>query len=461
MGVTAILHHTPAPLTASAHGMSYVPWTGGQVHGNDAEEWPDPEYGKSYAQHMLNSRGSGVLAYSLGDEGRVAGIRDGPKTDAAFRAYLKETYGDIAALNRAWDSTFATFDDIQVKPVKAASAPPAAKVAGAPQNHARAYDLAYPAGHNFVKMAKQMREWVRKDCDDPHAGIGFEGSGHIANIPCDPELICRGLDMWAPYTGITEEFIRSVAPRPFVRSSRIGYSSDAENLTGWYWRQIMNGTDSVRRPGRLCARGEVVTNQDVCPTATPFLMSYTHGNGAYGRELERALRCGETGLSSLSKAIIPRRISVSVWRKKPTIWYSPLRHRCTFTLPKKRPFQSQCWLNVNARSTPAVSNRFRKNQDSSSGITSSGAVPASPRVSPRTRKLESGTKFSRMARPLPALLTMQAGASPALPRAAPAVSFTVGSTSTWRSCAGAGRTRATLASASWPSIFRPASSSAL
>ena len=79
MGVTAILHHTPAPLTASAHGMSYVPWTGGQVHGNDAEEWPDPEYGKSYAQHMLNSRGSGVLAYSLGDEGRVAGIRDGPK----------------------------------------------------------------------------------------------------------------------------------------------------------------------------------------------------------------------------------------------------------------------------------------------------------------------------------------------------------------------------------------------
>ena len=290
MGVTAILQHTPAPLSASAFGISYAPWTGGNVHARDAEQWPEPEYGKWFAEHVLRSRGAGVLCYSLGDEGRVSGTGDGPKTDAAFRSYLAQVYGDIGALNRSWDTAFQSFDELTIKvardarivapqqiprlPSKTESprepaatdrdpavrnlldivedlqASPAKKTvspqpSGQAGRLACAYDVHYFGGYNFVQMAKKSRDWVRRLGDDPHARIGFEGSGHLANVDCDPELICRELDMWVPYTGITEEFIRSVAPPTFLRSSWMGYSNDAVGHTGWYWRQIMHGTDSV------------------------------------------------------------------------------------------------------------------------------------------------------------------------------------------------------------------------
>ncbi len=242
MGVTAILHHTPAPLSASACGMSYVPWTGGNVHGRDAEQWPTPEYGEGFARHVLQSRGAGVLTYSLGDEGRISGMGDGPNTDAAFQAYLKSVYDSVEALNQSWGSQFQTFEGVAVKAARETAE--AAAAAGL-ENHAAAYALDYFGGWNFVRMARKNRDWVRRVCADPVAGIGFEGSGNIYRGACDPELICRELDMWVPYTGISEEFVRSVAPRSFVRSSWIGYSRDAANHTGWYWRQIINGADSV------------------------------------------------------------------------------------------------------------------------------------------------------------------------------------------------------------------------
>jgi hypothetical protein len=79
----------------------------------------------------------------------------------------------------------------------------------------------------------------------PHAGIGFEGSGHIARTMCDPELVCREFDMWVPYTSISEEFVRSIAPRKFIRSSWIGYDRDATNHCSHAWRQVMMGADSI------------------------------------------------------------------------------------------------------------------------------------------------------------------------------------------------------------------------
>jgi len=237
MGVTAILHSTPALLLVSAFDMSYVPWTGGPM--GNPEDWPTPDYGKGYGDCMLLSRGSGVLAYSLGDEGAVAGAGDGPNSDKAFAAYLKGVYGDIAALNRSWESHYAAFDEIKIKAVKTAAGQPA----GTMENHAMAYDLRDFHASNFVDAAKRARKWVRDTCGDPKAGIGFEGSGKIHTH--DMEMVCRELDFWAPYTGIVEEFVRSLAPRSLLRSSWIGYSADAVAFKGWYWRQIMMGSNSV------------------------------------------------------------------------------------------------------------------------------------------------------------------------------------------------------------------------
>lgn len=268
MGVTTILHHTPAPLSVSASGMSYVPWTGGSVKRGPghAAAWVLPEYSQGFAGSMLASRGSGVLTYSLGDEGAIAGMGEGdPATDVVFQEYLKNIYGTIDALNHSWGSAFKSFGDITVKvaqsssstspadddkdlnaPVKAKPRPAAApKVPGALPNFARQYDVHYFGGYNFVEMAKRNREATRKMAEDPQARIGFEGSGKIGRLGCDPELICRELDMWVPYTGISEEFVRSVAPRSFIRSSWMGYDKDAASHLGHYWRQVMMGSDSV------------------------------------------------------------------------------------------------------------------------------------------------------------------------------------------------------------------------
>jgi hypothetical protein len=245
LGVTAGLEHTAAPINAAAHGMSYVPWSGGGggVIAQSAEEWAQPDHGKRFADMVaLKSRGHGVLCYSLGDEIVTQGMGKGPKTDDGFRRYLRETYGDVAKLNTAWGTSFGSFDEVTVAVARARQG----ELAKAdPDNHAAAYDLFYFPGWNFIQMGKNARDWIRKACDDPQAGIGFEGSGHIARGMCDPELVCREFDMWVPYTSISEEFVRSIAPRKFLRSSWIGYDRDATNHCSHAWRQVMMGADSI------------------------------------------------------------------------------------------------------------------------------------------------------------------------------------------------------------------------
>ena len=245
LGVTAGLEHTAAPINAAAQGMSYVPWSGGggNVIAQSAEEWAQPDHGKRFAEMVaLKSRGHGVLCYSLGDEIVTQAMGKGPKTDDGFRRYLREAHGDVAKLNAAWGTSLGSFDEVTV----AAARTRQAELAKAdPDNHAVAYDLFYFPGWNFIQMGKNARDWIRKACDDPHAGIGFEGSGHVARNMCDPELVCREFDMWVPYTSISEEFVRSIAPRKFLRSSWIGYDRDATNHCSHAWRQVMMGADSI------------------------------------------------------------------------------------------------------------------------------------------------------------------------------------------------------------------------
>lgn len=244
-GVTAALEHTAAPVSAAAHGLSYVPWSGGGggVMAKSAEEWAQPDHGQGFAERVaLKSRGHGVLCYSLGDEIVTQAMGKGPKTDDGFRRYLREAHGDIARLNAEWGTAFGSFDDVTVEKARTRQK----ELATAdPDNHAASYDLAYFPGWNFIQMGKNSREWIRKACDDPQAGIGFEGSGHIARGMCDPELVCREFDMWVPYTSISEEFVRSIAPRRFLRSSWIGYDRDATNHCSHAWRQVMMGADSI------------------------------------------------------------------------------------------------------------------------------------------------------------------------------------------------------------------------
>ena len=61
----------------------------------------------------------------------------------------------------------------------------------------------------------------------------------------DIDLIVRRLGFWSPYPGITDEVIRSIAPREFPWANWMGYTKDADSLLQKYWRMVTRGMDSV------------------------------------------------------------------------------------------------------------------------------------------------------------------------------------------------------------------------
>ena len=241
MGVTAILTHLQPDLAAAAHGMAWVPMTGGHVglHGG-ADRWvkmgPPETWGGWIANRQC--RTTGVLSYNIGDEGPVTGAGVSPEGMAVYHRYLRDIYGTIEALNASWGSTYADFADIQLLK-EGDSSERAAHDAG---NYARWYDRQAFASYNFVMHVRDHRTALRKL--DPHAKIGFEGSGWFARS-ADVDLVCRELDMWVPYVGHVDELIRSLAPREFIHSNWMGYNWEAGDHLSKYWRSIMLGADSV------------------------------------------------------------------------------------------------------------------------------------------------------------------------------------------------------------------------
>ncbi|MCZ7644656.1 MAG: beta-galactosidase trimerization domain-containing protein [Planctomycetota bacterium] len=230
MGVTAITTSRGAPLCAAAHGLAWIPWTGGNVTSGHLAEWteqPPEKVGAYMVGHTTRSRPSGVLAYSLGDEGKTSGYGTGPGAVKRWQEYLKQAYGSIEALNASWETQHPNFEALTLARPK-------------PMPEAMGYDMAMFGIENFVGFAKAHRENLRKV--DPGAAIGFEGSGGFEG---DPELFCKDLDFWAPYAGGVEEVMRSFAPRSFLRGNWMGYHVTPEGHLGDYWRGLTLGHNSV------------------------------------------------------------------------------------------------------------------------------------------------------------------------------------------------------------------------
>ena len=239
MGVTAIYDRFPPSLAMATYGMTAVPFTGGNVNASQAEGWNDPESARFWVNHVGRARSHGALAYSLGDEGATSGHGRGPKTIAAWQAYLDTEYPDIAALNRSWGSSFTNTGAI----TELGFTPPPAPATPLP-NHAPAFDLAAFSGYNFVQMARIHVNRLREERNDPEAVIGFEGSGDFKRT-LQAEQISRELGMWVPYSGYIDEFLRGAAPRPFLRSVWMGYHQTADGHCGRYYYGLVNGADSA------------------------------------------------------------------------------------------------------------------------------------------------------------------------------------------------------------------------
>ena len=207
------------------------------------------------AAGLLPARQHGVFVYSLGDEGVVAGSCLSPACLEAYRRYLREQYGTIAALNSSWGTDFADFsavtlselpptdagepikssslDRMDVSPTELLDKPPLSDndelTALHAKNYPRWYDRVAFQRWNLVQYSRRYAEAYRKI--DPRARTGFEGSGGpFFGLGADVEAIADNLGFWGPYPSQADELLRSLAPRELVRSNWMGYSKNANGL---------------------------------------------------------------------------------------------------------------------------------------------------------------------------------------------------------------------------------------
>lgn len=202
--------------------------------------WNDPEKSEEWIRGIVTAqeraRKHGVYAYSLGDETTTKGCCASEFCLEAYRGYLRQQYGDVEALNRAWGTEYSSFDEVQLS----AARDNYEKAAFQQGNYSRWYDrLAYSQWNYLQLNARFGRAY---DALDPHALTGFEGAGGFGD---DIEAVVRTNGFYNPYPSIADELLRSVAPKGYIRGNWIGYQRDAEPLLYWYWRIVMNGCPCV------------------------------------------------------------------------------------------------------------------------------------------------------------------------------------------------------------------------
>jgi len=248
LGCTVQLSGGAPPTVLAANQIAWVPYTTRIV-----TTWDDNGYMKpicwnnepavdEWVEGIVNahqaSREHGVFVYSLGDEIYTTGSCVHPSCLAAYRRYLKQEYRDIAALNESWGSDYASFDEINLlvegdnDELEALSR----------KLYPRWYDRQAFKGYNLVKLCERFGK--RFNELDPEARTGFEGAGRFGD-GTDIDLVCRTNGFWSPYPGTTDEVLRSIPDRDFIRSNWMGYSKDAERLLWKYWRMVTRGCDSV------------------------------------------------------------------------------------------------------------------------------------------------------------------------------------------------------------------------
>ena len=241
-GVTAITTSRPPSDLAAAYEMAWVPMTGGLIRtGPHAEGWHSDNVASYFIGRMKEVRYHGVLAYSLGDEGPVAGAGVKEAAMNAYRAYLRAQYdGDIAELNAAWGEAYDSFEDVALLDPDEANE----QAAYDTRRYPRTYDRRLVMTDNYVQLCIRHREQLK--AFDSQSMLGFEGQVLVPRRG-DPYKIVREMDFWAPYGGPMDELLRSLTiDRPdFIRANWMGYHRSADGLTNKYWRMVLNGANSA------------------------------------------------------------------------------------------------------------------------------------------------------------------------------------------------------------------------
>lgn len=239
---------------SSRSGLRVVPYVTRLAGEADAEHvrqpcLHDPKYlADTAAKLQVQARQAAPYspaAFTLGDEnyllrGQAEGCAS-PQTMAAFRAWLLDRYGSIAALNAAWATTYPDLDAITAPMLVAEAAQQAESVAPW-LDHRLFMDTAFAATHE--RFAEVIQGQI------PDAKVGWDGllgyhatAGYDFTKLCSPRLLLN-----QTYTSgwLQGELVRSFKA-PGALTGKWG-NADADNAAGfaaWPWTCLLAGDNSV------------------------------------------------------------------------------------------------------------------------------------------------------------------------------------------------------------------------
>ena len=170
----------------------------------------------------------------------------------AWQEWLRSEYkGDIAALNREWNSQFAKFEEITQttgqmnKELRGDPFESAAMTAG---NFARWMDRRVFANQNYANLILDgYTRRARKT--DPDARIGLSGTFGFHNFGADYDVWLKKSGFWTPYAaprggdGLVMDLIRSNRPEDYMYSYWIGYNNGTQ--LPLIWDMVFKGANAV------------------------------------------------------------------------------------------------------------------------------------------------------------------------------------------------------------------------
>ncbi len=199
----------------------------------------DPAYLKTRMEETTSGPGKAaspykdfIDIYSLGDECSYTYSRPrvAPLELAAFRAFVRTTYGnDLALLNREWQTKLTSFDEVTVPDVDNPLG-----ISEVPRKHLWMRFVEQLYADVYHQIAANIR------AKDPAPGklIGAEGS-----MMGDPELTLEGLTMWGPYPSrLDNAMMRSFGSPELLRGNWWG-GYLAQRAAGGQplWAQVLSG----------------------------------------------------------------------------------------------------------------------------------------------------------------------------------------------------------------------------
>jgi hypothetical protein len=250
-------------LNASRHGLGSIPYitriSSEQMTGRVREPClTDPKYLERWTAG-LRERAQGAArfgppAYTLGDENYLVSrapldVCTSPTCMAAFRKELEASYGTLAALNAAWQTTYTAWDQIVPATLDEVRDTPAHWPRWA--DHRMFMDRVFTAAHRLG------REAIRSV--DPGARVGFDGLFDLdSQHGYDFYQLCRACDMIQIYClhFMQVEYLRSFQqPGSIVGSwynelgnrnegwaKRVGWQLLFHRFnSSWYWMAYDTG----------------------------------------------------------------------------------------------------------------------------------------------------------------------------------------------------------------------------